>query len=95
MATRIFGPAGVLEQEDGENWSQGTAQCHGSASRQVKHLLTMGLGRGRIIREGGLARIEGSTSEHAQLWTYHAWAQWLKGMSWDALHAATTPGELI
>ena len=95
MASRIFGPAGVLEQEDGENWSQSTAQCHGSASRQVKHLLTMGLGRGRIIKEGGLARIEGSTNEHGQLWTYHAWAQWMKGAPWNELRAATTPGDRI
>jgi len=95
IACRVFGPAGVLEQDDGENWSQATAQTRGVASRRVKHLLTMGLGRGKIIKEGGLARIEGFTSEHAQLWTYHSWAQWMKGLSWDELLKATTPGEYI
>jgi phenylpropionate dioxygenase-like ring-hydroxylating dioxygenase large terminal subunit len=95
MANRIFGPAGVLEQEDGENWSQATAQSHGVASRRVKHLVNMGVGRGRIVKEHGLARIEGLTSEHGQRWTYHAWAEWMKGTSWDALRAATTPGEII
>ena len=95
IACRVFGPAGVLEQDDGENWSQATAQTHGVASRRVKHLLTMGLGRGKIIKEGGLARIEGLTSEHAQLWTYHSWAQWMKGSGWADLLKATTPGEYI
>jgi 3-phenylpropionate/trans-cinnamate dioxygenase alpha subunit len=94
-ACRVFGPGGVLEQDDGENWSQATAQTRGLASRRVKHQLTMGLGRGRIIKEGGLARVEGLTSEHGQLWTYHSWAQWMKGLSWDELLRATTPGEFI
>jgi len=95
MANRIFGPAGVLEQEDGENWAQATAQSRGIASRRVKHLLNMGLGRGQIIKEAGLSRIEGLTSEHAQLWTYHSWAQWMKGLSWEELKQATTPGDSI
>jgi len=95
MANRIFGPAGLLEQEDGENWAQATAQTRGIASRRMKHLLSMGLGRGNIIRESGLSRIEGLTSEHAQLWTYYSWAQWMKGLSWDDLKKATTPGDRI
>jgi phenylpropionate dioxygenase-like ring-hydroxylating dioxygenase large terminal subunit len=95
LANRVFGPAGMLEQDDGENWSQATAQTHGTASRRVKHLLRMGLGQGRIIKEHGLARIEGLTSEHGQLWTYHSWAQWMKGLGWDELREATTPGEFI
>ena len=95
FANRVFGPAGVLEQDDGENWSQATAQSHGLASRRVKHLVNMGVGRGRVVKEHGLARIEGMTSEHGQRWTYHAWAQWMKGTSWDALRAATTLGEIL
>jgi phenylpropionate dioxygenase-like ring-hydroxylating dioxygenase large terminal subunit len=95
LASRVFGPGGVLEQDDGENWAQATMQTRGVASRRVKHQLTMGLGQGRIIKEGGLARVEGLTSEHGQLWTYHSWAQWMKGLSWDELRQATTPGEFI
>lgn len=95
MANRIFGPAGLLEQDDGENWAQATAQSRGLASRRVKHLLNMGLGRGKIIKEGGLARIEGLTNEYGQLWTYHSWAQWMKGLEWNELKNATTPGDCI
>ena len=95
IASRIFGPGGVLEQDDGENWAQATAQTRGIASRRMKHQLTMGLGRGKIIKEGGLSRIEGLTAEHGQLWTYHSWAQWMKGLSWDELKKVTTPGDVI
>ncbi|HXW84408.1 MAG TPA: Rieske 2Fe-2S domain-containing protein [Candidatus Binataceae bacterium] len=95
MGNRVFGPAGLLEQEDGENWAQATAQSRGVASRRVKHLLSMGLGRGKIIHEDGLSRIEGLTNEYAQLWTYYSWAQWMKGLGWDELKKATTPGDRL
>ena len=95
LQTRLFGPAGLLEQDDGENWSQSTMQTRGVASQRVKHVLNMGLGRGKVTREHGLARIEGLTNEHGQLWTYHSWAQWMKGLDWAALRAATTPPDVI
>lgn len=90
-----FGPAGFLEQEDGENWSQSTMQTRGNASRAVPQLLNMGLGHGKILKEHGVARIEAPVNEHAQLWTYHAWKEWLKGPSWDELRERTTPGEYL
>lgn len=90
-----FGPAGFLEQEDGENWSQSTMQTRGHASRAIPQLLNMGLGHGKIIKEHGVARIEAPVNEHAQLWTYHAWKEWLKAPSWDELRERTTPGEYL
>jgi phenylpropionate dioxygenase-like ring-hydroxylating dioxygenase large terminal subunit len=95
VMSRIFGPAGLLEQEDGENWSQATAQTFGVASRREKHFLAMGLGRGKVVKEHGLARIEALTNEHAQLWTYQCWAQWLKEASWAELRQATTPPDVV
>jgi phenylpropionate dioxygenase-like ring-hydroxylating dioxygenase large terminal subunit len=95
IANRIFGPAGVLEQDDGENWSQSTMQTYGTASKEIPNRLSMGLGRGQIIKEHGLARIESTTNEHAQLWTYHAWAQWLKGPTWPELKQSTSPGDCM
>ncbi len=95
MASRFFGPAGLLEQEDGENWAQSTMTTHGAASRRVPHLLRMDHGMGKVIREHGLARIEGQTSEHGQMWTYHCWAQWMKGLGWDALRGATEPPDVL
>ena len=90
-----FGPAGFLEQEDGENWAQSTMQTRGTVSKHIPQLLKMGLGRGKIIKEDGLARIEGTTNEHAQLWTYQAWKAWLGNPSWDELREQTTPGDYL
>jgi 3-phenylpropionate/trans-cinnamate dioxygenase alpha subunit len=95
FANHIFGPAGLLEQEDGENWSQATRQTSGYKSREIAQVLKMDLGRGKVIKEHGLARIDCQTSEHAQLWTYAAWAQWMKGLSWDELRQATAPRDLL
>jgi nitrite reductase/ring-hydroxylating ferredoxin subunit len=95
MQIRIFGPAGVLEQEDGENWGQATKQTRGVASRRVNHLVNMGVGRGKVIKEDGLAHIDGLTSEYGQLWTYHSWAQWMKGLGWDELRDVTMPPDVI
>ncbi|WP_075835764.1 MULTISPECIES: aromatic ring-hydroxylating oxygenase subunit alpha [unclassified Rhodococcus (in: high G+C Gram-positive bacteria)] len=95
VQNHLFGPAGVLEQEDGENWAQGTMHAAADQSATIPHLLKMNLGRGKIIREGGLARIEDATNEHAQLWTYKAWAQWMSGSSWEALAEGTTPGDTL
>lgn len=95
MANHVFGPAGVLEQEDGENWTQSTKQTRGYASSKIPQILKMDLGEGKIIKEDGIARIEGATSEHGQLWTYGAWAAYMRGDSWDEIKAATTPGDFF
>jgi 3-phenylpropionate/trans-cinnamate dioxygenase alpha subunit len=90
-----FGPAGFLEQDDGENWSQATLQSRGHSSRDIPQLLKMDIGHGAIIKEHGLARTEGATSEHGQMWLYHSWAQWMKGLGWEALSSATTPPDVL
>jgi phenylpropionate dioxygenase-like ring-hydroxylating dioxygenase large terminal subunit len=90
-----FGPAGFLEQEDGENWSQSTLRSFGQAERRIPQLLKMGLGRGKIVHDYGLARIEAPVNEHAQLWTYLAWKEWLKGSTWEDLRHNTIPGNYL
>lgn len=94
-ANRVFGPAGILEQDDGENWSQSTMQTHGGASREVPVVVNMGLGHGEVKRQNGLARIDTITNEHGQLWLYHCWQQWLQAETWDDLRAATEPPERL
>ncbi|MCD5422698.1 aromatic ring-hydroxylating dioxygenase subunit alpha [Rhodococcus pyridinivorans] len=95
FANHIFGPAGLLEQEDGENWVQSTVQAGGDQSSQVPQALKMNLGKEKIIHEHGLARIEGNVNEHAQLWTYRAWVEWMSGQGWDSLRENTIPGDSI
>lgn len=96
VANHIFGPAGLLEQEDGENWAQSTMQTVGLRSRAVPQLLRMNLGRGKVVKDDtGPPRIEGTISEHAQLWTYASWVQWMSGSTWDELKAKTTPPDYL
>ncbi|SER49829.1 aromatic ring-hydroxylating oxygenase subunit alpha [Lentzea albida] len=87
----FFGPAGMLEQEDGENWAQSTLQTKGLQSREVPQLLKMGLGTSEVVKEDGLAFMDAPINEHAQLWTYHAWREWLRNPSWEELRERTIP----
>jgi phenylpropionate dioxygenase-like ring-hydroxylating dioxygenase large terminal subunit len=97
MANHVFGPAGMLEQEDGENWAQSTMQTRGYASSRVPQQLKMNLGRGVLERERerGFSWFKGHITEHAQLWTYKAWADWMTGSDWDKLREATEPPEVL
>jgi 3-phenylpropionate/trans-cinnamate dioxygenase alpha subunit len=88
MATHIFGPAGLLEQDDGDNWSQATRSARGVASRQVGQFIGMGLGHGETADAGGGARyVEGLVSEHGQRWLYRAWTEWMAARDWAELRA--------
>jgi 3-phenylpropionate/trans-cinnamate dioxygenase alpha subunit len=95
QSTHAFGPAGLLEQEDGENWAQSSLGTLGASSKKMRQLLKMDLGRGKVIKEGGLARIDGTLSEHGQLWTYGAWVAWMSGAPWSELRQRTEPGDLL
>jgi phenylpropionate dioxygenase-like ring-hydroxylating dioxygenase large terminal subunit len=91
LAFRKFGPAGLLEQEDGENWDQATA---GTRIKQIEDAALnyeMGLGRGTIVNDGQTPpRIESMINEHAQLWFYRSWADAMQAGSWDDLRAHHT-----
>lgn len=94
----VFGPAGMLEQEDGENWDQSTRGTMGTVARRYPLNFAMALGRGEIIEdELGPPRIETHINEHAQLWTYRAWAEWMAAESWQDLKAnhSASPSGLV
>jgi phenylpropionate dioxygenase-like ring-hydroxylating dioxygenase large terminal subunit len=87
-ASHIFGPAGLLEQDDGDNWSQATRSARGIASRKVGQHIAMGLGHGETADAGGGARyVEGQISEHGQRWLYRAWTEWMAARDWADLAA--------
>jgi phenylpropionate dioxygenase-like ring-hydroxylating dioxygenase large terminal subunit len=88
-ASHTFGPAGMLEQEDGENWGESTKAARGVISQRYPLNYQMNLGLGQVIteEEGGPPHIETSVNEHAQLWLYRAWAEWMAADSWDDLRA--------
>jgi phenylpropionate dioxygenase-like ring-hydroxylating dioxygenase large terminal subunit len=86
MAVHLFGPAGLLEQDDGENWSQSTRSSHGVASRKLGQYLAMGLGRDQVIAGGNGERyIETRINEHGQRWFYRGWTEWLAANNWAEL----------
>ena len=83
---RTFGPSGIFEQDDGENWSQSTLATRSPVARRHPLNYSMNLGRGHIAEtQPGLPSIETHINEHAQLWTYRAWADWMTATDWPAL----------
>src|SRR5579859_125060 len=82
-SNHTFGPAGMLEQDDGENWDQSTRQSMGVIARRYPLNYQMALGRGQPVQiENGPAVIEAKVNEHAQLWTYRNWTEWMDAESW-------------
>jgi nitrite reductase/ring-hydroxylating ferredoxin subunit len=85
-AVHVFGPAGGLEQEDGENWDQSTRGTRGVIARRRPLNFSMGLGHGEVAKDdSGSGHIMTKINEHAQLWTYRAWAEWMAAESWTDL----------
>jgi phenylpropionate dioxygenase-like ring-hydroxylating dioxygenase large terminal subunit len=87
-ANHTFGPAGMLEQDDGENWGQSTRGMVGAVS--TKYPLHYGMSHSHdplIVEEGSPPYAETNVTEHAQLWHYRAWAEWMAAGSWDDLRA--------
>lgn len=84
--SHLFGPAGMLEQDDGENWSQSTRTSRGVKSRSYDHNITMGLGHDEVLTDAaGAARVETTISEHAQRWLYTNWMNWMTADDWAEL----------
>jgi phenylpropionate dioxygenase-like ring-hydroxylating dioxygenase large terminal subunit len=83
-----FGPAGFWEQDDGENWGESTKGMRGVVSSRAPLHYGMNLGRGQVIEEEDAPRyIESGVAEHAQLWYYRHWVNWMASDSWDELRA--------
>ena len=90
-AIHHFGAAGILEQEDGENWDQSTRAMKGVVARRYPLHYGMNNGRSEVMASGlGLSYVDANTNEHGQLWTYRAWADWMDAESWPALRASHT-----
>ncbi|MFI4976321.1 MAG: Rieske 2Fe-2S domain-containing protein [Caulobacterales bacterium] len=91
-AIHLFGPAGLLEQDDGENWSQSTRASSGFSSQQVGQTLSMGLGRDEVSEDASGQRwIDTCINEHAQRWLYRAWTEWMAARDWAELRANHSP----
>ena len=89
FANHLFGPAGMLEQDDGENWSHSTRGAMGAVSQKRPVNFAMGLGRDRVTTDAasGQSAIETVVNEHGQRWNYQAWQEWMRADSWPTLMA--------
>ena len=88
-----FGPAGLLEQDDGENWSQSTVSGRGVAASRHPHYMQMAMGQDEVLVDdaSGQKRIETRVNEHAQRWTYRCWSEWMRARDWPELMATRSP----
>ena len=89
FANHLFGPAGMLEQDDGENWSHSTRGAMGAHSQKRPVNFAMGLGQDRVTTDAasGQSAIETVVNEHGQRWHYRCWQEWMRADSWPALMA--------
>jgi nitrite reductase/ring-hydroxylating ferredoxin subunit len=86
-----FGPGGLFEQDDGENWTQSTRGTKGPVGRRQPLNYSMAVGHGVVVSdEKSPPRIDSLTNEHAQLWMYRTWAEFMDAESWPALRVSHT-----
>ena len=98
MANHVFGPAGLLEQDDGENWSHSTRGAKGTVTKRLPLNYQMGRGHDRVTHDpSGQSAIETVVNEHGQRWTYQAWQEWMQSESWQELIAnhSMPPAEVV
>jgi phenylpropionate dioxygenase-like ring-hydroxylating dioxygenase large terminal subunit len=87
-SNRHFGPAGMFEQDDGENWDQSTAAASSPIARRYELNYSMGVGHGAVVSDKtSPPRIDTLTNEHAQLWMYGCWAEFMDAEDWPALRS--------
>jgi phenylpropionate dioxygenase-like ring-hydroxylating dioxygenase large terminal subunit len=86
-SNRHFGPAGMFEQDDGENWDQSTLGARAPITRQHDLNYAMAVGKGQIITgvDGKPPHVNTLYNEHAQLWFYRCWADFLTAPDWAHL----------
>ncbi|MBV1879313.1 MAG: Rieske 2Fe-2S domain-containing protein [Pseudomonadales bacterium] len=86
VAGHIFGPSGLLEQDDGENWSHSTRGSVGAVTGQRPINFSMGLGLDKMTADvSGQNHVKSVVNEHAQLWLYRAWQDWMAADDWAQL----------
>ena len=74
-----FSPAGLFEQDDGENWEQSTMAARGVVARRYPLNYQMGLGHETLVEhDEGPARVETLVNENNQRAFYRRWAELMR-----------------
>ena len=85
-AMRGFGPAGMLEQDDGENWVEVQKVLKGSVARKTPFCVQMGLGHERKEGpEGFRGTLNHVFAETAARGFYRHWLDLMNTDSWQQL----------
>ncbi len=86
LAFQKFGPAGIYEQEDGENWDQATFGAAIDRLQDEDYHYAMGLGTGTFVNDGqSPARIDSFVNEFGQMWFYRFWEDAMTADDWADL----------
>ena len=80
---RAFGPSGVLEQDDMDNWEEGTRTNRGTVTRRHSLNYQMGLGHDRFDEELGAWASDFKLSDSNPRYFYQRWARLTQADSWD------------
>jgi phenylpropionate dioxygenase-like ring-hydroxylating dioxygenase large terminal subunit len=86
-SNRHFGPAGMFEQDDGENWAMSTRGVRAPVTRRYDLNYAMGRGHGDVVakEDDTPAHVATLVNEHAQLWLYRCWSEYMTAASWPEL----------
>lgn len=88
-ATRAFGPAGFLEQDDSENWVEIQKILRGHRARNSQLCMEMGMGNEKIRDDGVPGITNYIFSETAARGFYQHWANLLTSKTWQEAKAKT------
>jgi phenylpropionate dioxygenase-like ring-hydroxylating dioxygenase large terminal subunit len=84
---RYSGPAGMVEQDDIENWCYATEASRGVIARRYAYNYEQGVGMGEPgSLRGSVVSEAGATEENARNF-YRRWAEFASGSSWAELMA--------
>ncbi|MGQ4601241.1 SRPBCC family protein [Nocardia sp. R6R-6] len=89
-ASRWLGPAGFIEQEDGDNWDLSTQASRTAELRKTPLNYEMGMGEGEVVTDGPLPFPILETTmanEHFMRWGYKVWGEWMDAADWPDLKA--------
>jgi phenylpropionate dioxygenase-like ring-hydroxylating dioxygenase large terminal subunit len=86
---RYSGPAGLVEQDDMENWDYATEASRGTIARRYPYNYQLGLGRSRPSTLRGAVESEFFMTEENARNFYRRWSRFVAGASWSELMEGT------
>ncbi|MDX2277321.1 MAG: aromatic ring-hydroxylating dioxygenase subunit alpha [Hyphomonadaceae bacterium] len=92
---RTFSPAGVFEQDDGENWVEIQNVLRGHQARKTTLNAQMGIGHHSESESGHPGRISFGYSEEAARRLYQRWANMLAHETWEEIERASAPVDKV